>query len=186
MASLTSPTTIFHNSLQRQYSTSQSHLPLLPLASGESQGPPVASSFPSPGSVRKLAANIRDQPGANAHINSIVSDNARQSEEPNEMVQLIPLRLQPSWHKRSSSSLGNWDDLTAATYVSAPQTAREGRSDSITSLNMPQFTQEEWKTSIEEIKTLFGKRHFKRCSTRSKALLENIKEPVSFHTCFTP
>ena len=182
MATLTSTTVVFHNSLQRQYTTSQCHIPLLPSASQVRERLPV-SSFPSPGSVKILAAKIQGQPAAaNTHISSAGWNNIKQSSKPNEMVQLIKLRLQPSEPKRYTFSLESSERSTAG--ESCIASSSEGIElqkpyPSPKAPALPPCTREEWDFAMGDIETLFGRRQYKQCTVKAKEILEIIREPVS-------
>lgn len=144
-------------------------------------------------SVRDLAAYFQEQAGkqcgtTNAKNNAIVLHNKKAELErsDDEMVQLIPLVLQPSAQTKSVSFADPWTTSPAIsvrptppsspTPSISPETKRQTRPHNTMAV-LPK-SEPDWKKTMEEVKGWYAKRQYKQCTVRCKHSLDSIKDPV--------
>jgi hypothetical protein len=97
-----------------------------------------------------------------------------------EMGHLISLKLESLSDTRRPSS----PPTTMATFPPVSifsKSPKRSRPGPVTNLTILPYTQEEWKTVMEEIRKLYLKGNYKQCAARCKQILEGIsaKDPVS-------
>lgn len=91
---------------------------------------------------------------------------------------LIPLRLQS--YEENPSQRTSYSSTTPPSISStSPTTSRKQRPGPVTDLIIVPHTEEEWKTVMVEVKTLYLKGQYKHCSTRCKQILDGITVRVS-------
>jgi hypothetical protein len=100
-------------------------------------------------------------------------------ESPSAMGRMIPLKLQASQEKRLSSASSQLAAIPSISSTNSPSTPRKRRPGPVTDLIIIPYTEEEWKTVMEEVKILYLKGQYKHCSMRCQQLLNN-KNSVSF------
>lgn len=178
--SLSTTSTMFHQPAARRpiSFSSQPHFSLYSLSNEElSNG--HRSSLP-PASRELTRVRQRQRPDTNGCVKAIVPNN--QIEDPNEMARLITLVLQPrSHHKRESAYLSLLETLNDIPQFKLPPPVSPPDNKRRSLITVPGpvvYTKEEWKQEMEEVKSLFGKRHFKKCASRCKHLLDGIHNQV--------
>lgn len=122
----------------------------------------------------------RQRADTNDYFKAIVPNN--EIGDLNEMARLITLVLQPrSHHKRESVYLSLLETLNDIPQFKIPppiSPPKKKRRSLIVAPDPVVYTKEEWKQEMEEVKSLFGKGHFKKCASRCKQLLDGIHNQV--------
>ena len=97
------------------------------------------------------------------------------------MGRLIPFKLQLCEEDRSHLNSPQPKSRTPTISSLTSPTSRKSRPGPVTDLLIIPYTEDEWKSVMEEVKILYLKGQYKQCSRRSKSILENIKDSVSIH-----
>lgn len=127
--------------------------------------------------------------------NTIDPVSKQQLKQSDEMVRLIPLKLEAApvttkSHTNPPSSppfLSKNSLITSFTLPeerepASPRLSKRPRPGPVTELTILPYTLGEWKTVMEEVKNLYSKGQYKHCSMRCKQILDGIKDPVSIFT----
>ncbi|EKD19199.1 uncharacterized protein L3040_009361 [Drepanopeziza brunnea f. sp. 'multigermtubi'] len=115
---------------------------------------------------------------------NLPASSARAEKDPShDMARLIPLRLKATL---ASPALDKPLPLLPARRKSPPPPAqKKSRPGSVTNLKLLPYTPREWSAVMEEVKGLYSKGQYKRCTMRCKQILEGIKDPYKIHPFYS-
>ncbi|KAI9053754.1 hypothetical protein LZ554_002705 [Drepanopeziza brunnea f. sp. 'monogermtubi'] len=118
---------------------------------------------------------------------NLPASSARAEKDPlHDMARLIPLRLKAALASPALEKPLPLLPLIPARRKSPPPPAqKKSRPGSVTSLKLLPYTPREWSAVMEEVKKLYSKGQYKKCTMRCRQILEGIKDPYKIHPFYS-